>query len=179
LLIVEDNVRILFIALAISLSINSVLAQPQLRTAAGFAPALVGKWTYRSFHNDPAPVADDPQRAPEKALALIFAEAVFRFQVASGVTLTGALDWPGGGLDLEGTIELGAGNADPIVKIVGTGRAGTGTAGWEYDYRGQLAYNWPNGVNQVPALVGTVIRAKPHNGAPAGYVASFIAVKQP
>ena len=37
----------------------------------------------------------------------------------------------------------------------------------------------PNGVNQVLALVGTVIRAKPHGGAPAGYVASFIAVKRP
>jgi len=34
-------------------------------------------------------------------------------------------------------------------------------------------------VDQVPALVGTVIRAKPHNGEAAGYVASFIAVKQP
>jgi hypothetical protein len=65
------------------------------------------------------------------------------------------------------------------VEIVGAGRNGTGTAGWEYDYRGQLAYQWPNGVNQVPALVGTVIRAKPHGASPAGYVASFIAVKQP
>jgi hypothetical protein len=36
-----------------------------------------------------------------------------------------------------------------------------------------------NGINQIPALVGNVIRAKPHNGAPAGYVATFIAVKQP
>ena len=36
--------------------------------------------------------------------------------------------------------------------------------------------NWGH---QVPALVGSVIRAKPHGSAPAGYVASFIAVKQP
>jgi hypothetical protein len=41
---------------------------------------------------------------------------------------------------------------------------------------GQMA---SNGVNQVPALVGSVIRAEPHGSAPAGYVASFIAVKQP
>ena len=26
------------------------------------------------------------------------------------------------------------------------------------DYHGHLAHQWPNGVNQVPALVGTVIR---------------------
>jgi hypothetical protein len=31
----------------------------------------------------------------------------------------------------------------------------------------------------VPALVGTVIRAKPHGTSPAGYVASFVAVKRP
>jgi hypothetical protein len=34
------------------------------------------------------------------------------------------------------------------------------------------------GVNHIPTLVGTVIRSKPHNGLPAGYVAFFIAVKQ-
>ena len=54
-----------------------------------------------------------------------------------------------------------------------------GQDGWEYDYHGHLAHQWPNGVNQVPALVGTVIRAKPHGAAPAGYVASFVAVRQP
>jgi hypothetical protein len=27
-----------------------------------------------------------------------------------------------------------------------------------------LAYRWPNGVDQVTVLVGTVIRAKPHDG---------------
>jgi hypothetical protein len=90
----------------------------------------------------------------------------------------GAIDWPGGGLDLQGIVRPDATGA-PVVEIVGTGRRGTGTEGWEYDYHGQLAYQWPNGVNQVPALVGSVIRAKPHDGAPAGYVASFIAVKQP
>jgi hypothetical protein len=141
--------------------------------------ALAGKWTYRSFHNDPAPVAEDPDTAAQKALALIFAEAVFSFEIPTSTTLQGTIDWPGGGLDLRGTIRPDGAGALPTVEIVGMGRPGTGTADWEYDYRGQLAYQWPNGVNQVPALVGSVIRAKPHNGAPAGYVASFIAVKRP
>ena len=141
--------------------------------------ALAGKWTYRSFHNDPAPVAEDPDTAAQKALALIFAEAVFSFEIPTSTTLQGTIDWPGGGLDLRGTIRPDGAGALPTVEIVGTGRPGTGSAGWEYDYRGQLAYQWPNGVDQVPALVGSVIRAKPHNGAPAGYVASFIAVKRP
>lgn len=176
---------IVLLAGALSLAATSILAQQPSPPSAS-APAmaattdgsvLAGKWTYRSFHNNPAPVADDPKTAPDKALALIFAEAVFAFEVPSSTTLKGAIDWPGGGLDLQGTIQPGA--AGPVVDIVGTGRPNTGTAGWEYDYRGQLAYQWPNGINQVPALVGTVIRAKPHGTSPAGYVASFVAVKRP
>jgi hypothetical protein len=104
---------------------------------------------------------------------------VFTFQIPSGTTLKGAIDRPRGGLDLQGTIRTSTTEPSPIVEIFGTGRPGTNTAGWEYDYFGQLALHWPNGVNQTPALVGTVIRAKPHGGAPAGYVASFVAVKQP
>jgi hypothetical protein len=78
-----------------------------------------------------------------------------------------------------GTVRTGSATEGPTFELIGTGRPGTGTDGWEYDYRGQLAYRWPNGINQVPSLVGTVIRAKPHGPAPAGYVASFIAVRQP
>lgn len=136
---------------------------------------LAGKWTYRSFHNNPVPVGDDPI----KALALIFAEATFTFEITSPSSLKGAIDWPGGGLDLRGTIQTNSVGAPLVVEIIGMGRPGTATADWEYDYYGQLAHQWPNGTSQIPALVGSVIRAKPHNGAPAGYVASFIAVKQP
>ena len=140
------------------------------------AAILTGKWIYRSFLNDPAQVTSDPNKAAEKLLALLFAEAVFTFEIPTPTTLTGAIDWPGGGLNLHGTVQDNGGG--PVVVITGTGRPHTGTAHWEYDYHGQLAYRWPHGVNQTPAIVGNVIRAKPHNGAPAGVVASFIAVKQ-
>jgi hypothetical protein len=163
------------------LSTSAALAQASTSAAGSAAPAtssLTGKWTYRSSHNRPALVPDDPKTAAEEALALIFAEAVFTFEIPSSTVLKGAIDWPGGGLDLQGIVRPDA-PGGPAVEIVGTGRPGTGTDGWEYDYHGQLAYQRPNGVNQVPALVGSVIRAKPHDGAPAGYVASFIAVKQP
>ena len=136
---------------------------------------LAGTWTYRSFHNDPNPVGGDPN----KALLLIFAEAVFTFEIPSGTTLDGKLDWPGGGLDLQGTIELATKDRPLTVHIIGMGRPGTGTATWQDDYHANLAHWWPNGVDQVPALVGTVIRVKEHGGNPAGYVASFVAVKQP
>jgi hypothetical protein len=170
-----------FLLIGSFLSTSAALAQAStsaVGSAAAATLSLTGKWTYRSFHNRPALVTDDPKTAAEKALALIFAEAVFTFEIPSSTILQGAIDWPGGGLDLQGIVRPDA-TGTPVVEIVGTGRPGTGTEGWEYDYHGQLAYQWPNGVNQVPALVGSVIRAKPHDGAPAGYVASFIAVKQP
>ena len=133
-----------------------------------------GKWTYRSFHNDPSPVGDDA----DKALGLIFAEAEFTFEI-SGTSLTGTIRWGHDGLDLKGTIQPATATTPLSVQIVGTGRSDIGTEGWEYDYNACLAYQWPNGIDQVPALVGSVIRAKPHGSSPAGYVASFIAVKQP
>ncbi len=151
-----------------------LLAQTAAPGVQPYGSVLAGKWTYRSFHNRPALVGDNAQAA----LDLIFAEAVFTFQV-SGTTLQGTIDWPGGGLDLQGRIQPANGRAPLSVAIVGSGRPNSETAGWEYDYRGNLAYQWPNGVKQIPALVGTVIRAKRHGDSPAGYVASFIAVKQP
>lgn len=135
---------------------------------------LAGKWTYRSFHNNPALVTDNDNTA----LSLFFAEATFTFNINADGLLTGAIDWNGGGLDLQGAVQPAETGSPLTVQIVGLGRPGTQTDNWEYDYFGYLAHSWPNGVAQVPALVGSVLRAKPHNGAPAGYVASFIAVKQ-
>lgn len=136
---------------------------------------IVGSWTYRSFRNDPNPVGGDPQ----KALGLFFAEADFHFTASSESEFKGVIDWGSGGLDLTGTINAGSADTPIAFAIVGIGRSGTQTDGWEYDYNGCLAYKWPQGANQIPSLVGTVIRAKPHNGAPAGYSASFIAVRKP
>lgn len=135
---------------------------------------LVGAWTYRSFRNDPTPVDGNPQ----KALDLFFAEAEFRFQAVSETQFKGVIDWGSGGLDLAGTLKPGNSDTPVAFAIVGTGRPGSQTDGWEYDYNGCVAYNWPAGTNQVPSLVGSLIRARAHNGAPAGYTASFIAVKK-
>lgn len=136
---------------------------------------IAGLWTYRSYLNDPALVGDDPN----KALAMIFGEGVFSFETPSPETLTGTLDMGGGYvLDLEGQVAA-SGGGPVVIAIDGYGRDGTPTAGWEYDYHCWPGYAWPDGVDQVPSLVGTVVRAKPHNGEPAGVVASFIAVRQP
>lgn len=142
-------------------------------TMAAEASILSGRWTYRSYVNTTTLVGDDKDRA----LALIFGEGSYVFDPPAGTVLTGTLDMGGGRvLDLKGKITE---TAPLAVAISGYGRAGTPTDGWEYDYYASLAYRWPDGVNQTPALLGSVIRAKPHGGKPAGVVASFVAVKQP
>jgi hypothetical protein len=155
-----------------------------------------GQWTYRSYLNDPSVMVNaDPDPAAQalspiygsdnvanavaalKALNLIFGEGIITFDPPAGNALTGNLDMGGGlVLDLKGTMQTTP-SGDIGIVVIGTGRAGTKTEGWEYDYKATTAPKWPNGVDQVPTLVGTVIRAKPHNGEPAGVVASFIAIK--
>ena len=51
---------------------------------------------------------------------------------------------------------------------------------WIYDDQGYLIPSWPNGVDQRPAIVGSVIRMVTHSDgqAKAGFVASFIAVRR-
>jgi hypothetical protein len=159
--------------------------------------SLPGKWTYRSYQNradiivgadpDPAVQALDPiygqgnaatASSALKALNLVFGEGVMTFDQPSGNNVTGTFDMGGGYvLDLKGTLQTTAAG-DIAVELFGTGRSGTPTENWEYDYKATTTPKWPNGVDQIPCLVGTVIRAKPHGTAKAGYVASFIAIRQ-
>ena len=53
------------------------------------AAILTGKWTYRSFLNDPTQVTIDPNKVAENLLALLFAEAVFTFEIPTPTTLKG------------------------------------------------------------------------------------------
>jgi hypothetical protein len=134
---------------------------------------FAGIWTYRSFLNNPELTGGDPN----KLAALLFAEATWTVQDTAANVFKGQLSFgPNDIMDLLGTITTAAG-ASPHVHIVGKGRPGTPTAQLFYDYDGSLTEKWPEGVNQVPAITGSVIRMKPHDGQPAGLVASFIAVK--
>src|SRR3954451_288054 len=129
------------------------------------ATSLAGTWSYQSYLN----TADQP----------VFGAGLFTFKISSGTTLSGTLDMGDDlVLDLQGTIEPASGPSPLTAMIKGFGRAGSKTDGWEYDYHAFLGFEWANGVNQVQSLVGSVIRAKPHNGSPAGVTASFIAVRQ-
>lgn len=135
---------------------------------------LDGKWTYRSYHNSPELVAGDPQ----KALDLVFGEGVFEFTPVTYVKFKGTFEMGGDyKLELDAEIHPIKDHGEVEIAITGCGIAGTPTEGWQYDYRGNFGHRWDDGVDQVPSFVGTVIRTKPHGKAPAGYVASFIAVR--
>jgi len=139
---------------------------------------FAGHWTYRSFRNDPTSVGD-VQTDPSKLVKLLFAEGALVLENTQNGSVKGELQFGSSAvMDLSGEITAGNAGAAAHIHINGKGRPGTPTEKYFYDYDGVLAYQWPNGVNQTPAIVGSVIRVKPHNGAPAGYVASLIAVKR-
>lgn len=135
---------------------------------------LDGQWTYRSYHNQTALIGSDAAAA----LALIFGEGVFAFTPQANHHFSGTLDMGAGYvLNLSGRCEPAHG--PHAVAITGLGVAGTPTAGWQYDYRCQVAYAWPNAIDQIECLVGTVLRVVAHGPtSPAGVTASFIAVRQ-
>lgn len=135
---------------------------------------FAGTWTYRSFLNNPMPTGGDPA----KLGALLFAEGEWTFEDSTTAAFTGTLSFGVGFvMDMHGALAPAARGRPPHAHITGSGREGTSSAGYFYDYDGALTEHWPNGVNQVPAITGSVIRVMPHGGEPAGLVASFIAVK--
>jgi hypothetical protein len=135
---------------------------------------FAGTWTYRSFLNNAAPVGNDPA----KLKVLLFAVGAWTVKDAPATAFEGELSFGTGNvMDLKGIVTPARDGVTAHTHIVGTGRPGTPTEDYFYDYDGSLTEQWPNGANQVPAVTGSVIRVKPHDGHPAGLVASFIAVK--
>lgn len=131
---------------------------------------LVGSWTYRSFLNDP-----DIGTAFND---LEFGRGTIVIEEGPMAALKGTIGGPGWSLALKGSRAYGS----PMqVRFQGTGVVGG--AQWIYDYEGWLVPDWPNGVGQVAAIVGSVIRTIPHPGDgagvvnPAGVACSFYAVK--
>jgi len=138
----------------------------------GVPPILVGNWTYRSFLSDPNVNADFD--------SLEFGVGTIQINDAPMQLLDGTIGGQGWQLKLSGSICYG----NPFT-IQFQGKGIIGGAEWIYSYIGYLVPNWVNGVDQRPAMVGTIVRVIPHptgnNGqstAPAGVVAQWIAVKQ-
>jgi len=132
---------------------------------------LVGSWTYRSFLNNPdlSAVFND----------LEFGRASLTIMDSVPGTLKGRIfdddptfPWS---LDLNGSINYG----NPY-DLRFQGKGIVKGEEWVYDYEAYVIRPWPNGVDQRPAFVGTVVRTVAHSQgkAKAGVVASFIAVRQ-
>ena len=131
---------------------------------------FVGSWTYRSFLNDP-----DINKAFND---LEFGRGTIVIAEGPMQSLSGTIGGPGWSLALKGARSYG----NPMhARFEGVGVVNGEK--WIYDYEGYLVPDWPNGVDQVPAIVGSVIRTIPHSGSqphtvnPAGVVCSFYAVK--
>ena len=131
------------------------------------AERFEGTWSYRSLINNPDLSAEfNDLRFGAGTLVLA--------QAGPGV-VEGTLGGTGWSLALSGT----ATTAEPAsVRFQGRGEIGGET--WVYDYLGFVVPDWPEGVDQVDAIIGTIIRTVPHSGgqAPAGFVASWYAVRQ-
>lgn len=127
---------------------------------------FIGTWTYRSFLRDPDIETEFND--------LRFGAGTLNLSDSGINLIQGSLGGPGWSLALRGRFSLG----DPAkVRFQGSGEI-SGDA-WTYDYLGYLAPNWPNGVDERPSILGTIVRTIPHSGgkAPAGFVASWIAVR--
>jgi hypothetical protein len=152
---------------AVSLGVLAdVLTADDSKPTVAQAATFVGTWTYRSFLSNPDIDVDFNK--------LEFARATLLIEKAPFGVLRGKLSFGDDYLALKGRISYG----NPFTaRFQGKG-ATAGTKGWIYDYLGYLVPMWPDGVDQRPAIVGTVIRTVPHSEgkAKAGVVASFIAV---
>ncbi len=131
---------------------------------------FVGQWIYRSLLNDPDLNKDFNN--------LEFGRGTIKICEDAPQLLAGVIGGPGWSLKLQGSREYGT----PMrVRFQGVGTVNGER--WIYDYEGYLVSHWPNGIQQRPAIVGSVIRTIPHSGgspdtvAPAGVVTSFYAVK--
>lgn len=126
---------------------------------------LTGKWLYRSFVNNPNP-NDDPQ---------LFGQGLLNLKPSDFGLLVGDFDFgQWGKMTVKGNVHFG----NPFqLRFQGKGVKGTGAEEWVYDYNGYFIPNWVEGVNQIPAIVGSVIRTEPHGQAQAGVVASFFILK--
>ena len=132
---------------------------------------LTGNWTYRSFNNNP--------QGGIPFNELKFGEGTIQITESAMDEFAGTIGGAGWELKLSGAVGYG----NPCsVRFQGVGSVGGET--WIYDYIRYLIPRWPNGINQRPAIVGSVVRTVPHSNSgggvsPAGVVASFIAVRQP
>jgi hypothetical protein len=133
--------------------------------------SLTGVWTYRSFNNDPNLTTPYDQ--------YLFGSGYITINDAPMGVFHGQIGDVGWSLELNGSTNYGY---PCVVRF--QGRGVVSGEEWIYDYLGYVNPPWPNGINQVPSIVGTIVRTIPHSSGsgkkslvnPAGVTASWIAV---
>src|SRR5258708_9185021 len=113
--------------------------------------SLVGVWTYRSFLNDPDLTTPYDQ--------YLFGSGYITIAEAPMGVFKGVIGDTGWSLDLNGSINYGNPYA---VRFQGVGIVGGDK--WAYSYSGYVIPPWPNSVNQVPSMVGSIVPAFPPQG---------------
>jgi hypothetical protein len=152
------------------------------------AEQLRGVWTYRSFFNVP------DGREPPSGIQVWKAELYLEVDPANHrifghlgerrdptpETDPAHADKPYPFLNVEGVYTDG----DPVrIRWRAIGREDSAWETWVYDYQGVLSPAWQPApqfdatVPETPTILGTVVRTVAHDGAPAGQVFSFHAVK--
>jgi hypothetical protein len=132
---------------------------------------FIGKWSYRSFYNDP-----DLNKDVD---TLMLGSGTIDIQEVSSTVLGGTIGGSGWGLALHGSFGYGS-----PMQVRFQGKGLNNGEEWIYDYIGWLVPAWPNSdaTLQRNAIVGSVTRTIPHSSSgggvsPAGVVGSFFAVQ--
>ena len=126
-----------------------------------------GTWTYRSFLRD----SDINTEFND----LKFGVGIIKIDDSDSGTISGTLGGSGWSLVLNGRYSLGN-----LAEIRFQGKGEINGEIWTYDYLGHLSPSWPNGIDETPAITGTIVRTTDHSAgkSPAGFVAAWIAIKQ-
>jgi hypothetical protein len=130
---------------------------------------LVGRWTYRSFIND--------AEISKGFDSLEFGRGELLIEYITQGMFIGRLIF---GDDYQFGLYGVANFTDtPTLRFQGFGDA-SDSQNQVYDYLGCLMPYWPQGIDQRPTIVGSVVRTVPHDEgkARAGVVSSFIALKR-
>ncbi|MGD2116993.1 MAG: hypothetical protein PVG66_01425 [Chromatiales bacterium] len=143
---------------------------------------ITGKWIYRSYVSLPRmliiPDKDDCESEKQccsELKSLLFGQAVLELNETAPSVIVGTIGGTGWSLDISGSATYG----NPS-QLLFRGEGEIGGEPWIYDYQGYLVPAWTGGIDQRPALVGSILRVISHSDgrSPAGVVACWIAVKK-
>ncbi|MGH2666333.1 hypothetical protein [Flavobacterium sp.] len=132
-------------------------------------PNINGNFVYRSLLNSTF--------IGEDFLKLKFGEGLMTLTQKGDGDFTGNFDMGDNYLmTLEGTIYEDGNTTGFKMRAIGVDTSPT--KGWIYDYQGIVVPDWPNGINQLLTVVGSVIRVVDHGTSKAGVTATFYMVSR-